>query len=891
MGSVLDQVKEANNQDVSNVMDAVKAANENNIGANDVGYLSVQDIFLDRTRIEQNKWKVIDKDTPQESVSKALSVPRDLVDTSGADFMTRLDFSFSDDIEDIRIKFKKQYPQGEVYRLSYNPQYKSTKPGEEGPHSKKTIDTLVYRERAYDENGEILPITKDSKVKTIEGLDTGYNDIADLGGPALPMAGAILAPYLAPPGIIYAALSMGTGYALGELAKHEINIFGFDSDMSQKEALVDAAREGRDMAVLMAITGGAYKTTKWALQRGASVAMSESSPELKAVQQRAMKFVEEQKGRMPTLDADQLLQENMIAQRLGRQARSTASKAKHKSVAQQHAAAQTLDAESAGSIEVIGKKLINIAKRQYRTTKNRILDSIYGRGRTTLEQGGRSLTTGSKVWQKNEKLRMGAAWTQVDDAAAKSSPVFSLNTATVEGGSTVRQVAWDVKNFVNAEAGMLKAQGVNVAETPIGKLQGIISDIDKISSTQTNYQVLKQLRTRVGQVIEQWPWNSSVNSSQARRLYAALSDSMMNPVNLNPLTAQYSQLASKASGVSKAYYDMLDDAAIRRIIQSSTPASLAADIGKPGSLTPNVRELIDKMPAQYAKRFKESVIYNDVLLNPGGSVASLEKWELTHPEGLQFLLPSKAAKRQLYGVAQDMDTLRASNFAKAIEADAKATDAARTMLLTKGTGPSETKALAASVGEDGVNLLRKGIYHDIVDRSVSATGKYGIPNVNRDTLAAAIKEYKATGAWQHILNPADRLKINGMKAYVDLLYKGAADAGVSLEAAQAITALKSPVTFMSGARVLAVNAIMARVMESRAFTEWAISHNLDKPIVLNLAQSKTRWLGLISEALLEGMEPTQNVNPVSPALEAIYSIPTSPQPIIDYVSEFNIPQG
>lgn len=833
----------------------------------------------------------IDTDTKAKSVSKELNVPMEFIDTSGADFGMRVNFSFSDSDEDIREKFKKDFPQGEIFRLRYTPKASWESTGKE--FSYKETDTLVYREVAYDENGEPLPVTKDSKIKTIEGSGTGINDVADVVGPALPFVGAVAAGPLAPAGVIWGALATGAGYMAGELAKHEINIFAFDSDMTQKEALADAAREGRDMAIIMAVTGGAYKGAKFVAQRGAKIAMSDASAEIKAIRQRAMKWVEEQKGAVEGLNASQVSPENAILGLISNQGMATSATGKHAAVRQQTGPVNVIESDVVSTPEEVGKQLVTIVKRAYTRTENRIRSLVFGRTRATPEQGGTALIEGSRRWQIQEGPRgkLGVEYAIADKLAEQSGPRFALHVAATEEKQSVRQVIYDIKNAVNAEARSLESTGINVAETPIGKLQALINDIDSISSVQFDYKVIKELKTRAGQIIETWPWNSSVNSHQARRLFGTLSDVMMNPVNANPATKAFTEQMAKTNGIARAYYDMMDDKVIRGIISSTNANMLAAELGTPGALTKNVRKMISEMPSEYSSTFKTSVLTNDILLNPGGSTKAIAEWELRHPEGWTFLTGNdKALERSIKSAANSMDELRASNLANVISYQTKNSQSVAELLKKPGTGPSETLALVKSVGEEGREKLRQGMYHDIVDTVVSE-GRRGIPRVDNSALAQIIKEYKKTGAWQHVLTQADRVHLLGMKSYIDLVYKGAQDAGVSLESAKAITELKKPSTFISGAHKLTVNAIAAKIIMSPTFTEWVISHNLGKPIIINSARSKVKFFGLMTEALLEGTEPGQDVDPASKALDAIYDIDLTVKPVVDYLSQLEIPRG
>jgi hypothetical protein len=864
---------------------------------NNIGYL--QQVHLDKKKKEREKKEAIapiKTDTLSESISRELGVPDGMVDDSGAGFRMRANFSFSDTDEDMREKFKKMYPNGEIYRLEYN-QAGTYKDTGDSFLSRNKSSVLVYRENAYDEDGNVLPITESSKVKTIEGAGGGYADIADIAGPSLPMAGSIAVGTLSPPGVLLGALHFGVGYAAGELAKHEINIFAYDSDLSQKEALADAAKEGAEMSVLLAVTGGLYKGAKAVVQRGAKVAMSDASAEIKAIRQRAMTFVESQRGRVATMTAPQVAPENAILERLGSQASSTSAEARHRAVAQQTGPANVLQEDLVKTQETIGAQIAATVRRVYNQTKNTIRTAVFGHRKTTLEEGGTALTQGGQAWVKQEGPRgkLGVEYTKLDAAAEQAKPVFTLNVPVSEGRLSAKQQVYEINNAVNAEVKALEVAGMNVAETPIGKLSTVLREIDRASGIQFNYEVIKQWRTRVGDVIAQWPWNSSINSHHARNLYGTLSDIMMSPVNANPMTRAFTLQAARANGMSRAYYQMLDDPAVRKIIQSTSPAMLAADIGTPLHLTPNVRTMIEQMPGDYARKFKDATLVHDILLNPSGATQSLDNWVVNHPEGWSFLVgKDKVLGRAVKEAARSMDDLRASNLYVAMDAATKNREMAAKLLRAPGTGPNETKALVESVGEQGRQKLREGIYHDIVD-SVVTEGKKGIPMVDGAALKGIIKEYEATGAWQHVLTQADRVHLLGMKSYIDLVYKGAADAGVSLEAAKAITELKKPSTFISGAHKLTVNALAARVIMNPKFVEWVMYHNLGKPIVLNTARSKVRFIGLITEALVEGTEPGQNFDPFSDrtdsAMDFISDIDTNIVPVIDRLSELQIPQG
>jgi hypothetical protein len=865
-----------------------------------IGVITVQDQYLQQRKKEKERqervFQPIKMDTLPDSISREIGVPEEMIDTSGADFKTRLNFSFSDTDEDIRAKFKQQYPQGEIVRLEYYPTGTYKRTGDAFAIRDKS-SVLLYRERAYDDDGKWIPLSEDNKLKTIEGEGTGYKDIADLAGPSLPMAGSIAAGVLAPAGVLWGSLYFGGGYLAGELAKHEINIFGFESEMTQKEAVADAAKEGAEVGLFVAVTGGLYRLGKRLTQQGAKAFLSDASDSIKAIRKNAMEWVESVKARQANvagLSAEQIAPENAILDRLAKQGKSTTAKSRHAEVAQREGPLAVIEADAKGSSEKVGEQLRRQVKRVYRQAKNRIQKEIFGRRRVTSEQGGKALIAGAKGWQRKygPSGEMGREYTKLDALADEAKPVFALNIRHSESELSVREVMHQARTAVMAETQAIVKEGaVNVADTPIGQFGRILDRIDELGNAQFDYRVIKELRTQVGQVIEQWPWNSSINSHYARKVYGALTDVMLNPVNARPGTRAFVDQAVNATAKARAYYDMMDVSKVRQIIRSEDPAQLASSIGSPQALNPMVRKLIDEMPAGYSNTFKRSVLMNDVLLHPGGANARMDEWVLAHPEGWSFLVgKDKVLVREVRRAAEAIDDLRASNLFTA--AKEKDLGVAKTLLRGKDVGPKEVRYLWQNSGVDGREKLRTAMYHDIVN-SVVSEGKHGVPYVDPKKLKSITKEYERSGAWDIVFSNADRIHIDGMQAYINLAYKAGTDAGVSLQAAEAISQLKKPSTFISGAHRLAVNSIVARIISSKNFTQWVATHNLDKPITINNSRSYFKFFALAMEALLESTEPGQQIDPLSGRLESAVDAVggMKVQPIIDRLSEIKIPEG
>jgi hypothetical protein len=490
--------------------------------------------------------------------------------------------------------------------------------------------------------------------------------------------------------------------------------------------------------------------------------------------------------------------ENMIAGRLGSQAESTSKLAQHRLASQQGSVLPAL--KQAKDVDITryqaGKVILSEADKAYKGKLENLRNAL---PRVTARKAGKALKGGIEDFSIKSRKHVSNLYNKVDEAAKIENPVYDLSYA--------KETSSDIRKLVVADGDI----SINVASTPEGRLNSLLDDIDKIEQTQTSYDVLKNLRTRAGELIEVWPWDASVNKGQAKRLYRTLSEIINNPVNSAPKTVSAHKSASSAA---RARFEALDSPSIQKIMKSDNPFKISQEFGEIGGLTDDVMFQMAKWSPQKSKIFKDYVKNNKILMEGDSALGNIKEWQLKDPEGYRFLVPKKE-EADLIKLAVKTDELRNSNIGVLVQAQTKAKDSVRTLLGQKGTSQADIDNIINSFGGRGTkghDALRAGIYEDIIDRTMDE-GKFG-PTISKAKLNKVINEYETNGAI-NLLTREDRVKIKGLQSYLRLIMMRGKDPGVSLEAAQAISNLKHPATFISGVHQLGVNSIMARILMSK----------------------------------------------------------------------------
>lgn len=756
-------------------------------------------------------------------IAENLGIPTEMVDLeTGAKFLDRLDYSMGDTDEEVSNKFLTKYPDGVMMRVSTGPEPKLVDPERAYPLKDYEPSRLMYKENAADET---------ERWKSVEDYGLSVADIADLGGASIPVAASI-GLGLATGGTSVGAqmIAYGGGYAAGYTGKEAIE----EARGQQLEPFKETAKRGAVETGLTALGAGggalAMKPVNVMAGRGLLKTDRTTQQFMKSLQRAKEAGLE-----VEELTVGQQLPTHMAIQRLEAQAHSTSTMAQGKLINQKISAGEALQAVTNLSEYKAGKILQKESQRVYNKELNQLRNQI---GRPSPRKATKAAIEGMQAWQKNYKNDINMGYRSLDSVAKAEQPIFDLANP-VQGNSVIGQ-AMVIKNNVLAstETGL-----VNVSEAPSGALAGIIDDILKLQNVQVDYTVLKALRSRTGKLIEDWPWEADVNKGQAKQLYKALTLNIESPINK---AMGFAKEHSKVSTKARAYYEALDSQSIRRFLQTENTGSLVKQFSKPLSMTDEVIHQIKSpyFPKDKAKIFKDG-LKQEWLLNED-AVKNLARFKMTDETAWRAMV-SKSEEKQLFKLAMDIDDLNISPIGRVVRENIQTKGAVNELLL-KDVTRADLQFLTQNFSPRGKEAARAAIYEDIMDKS--STMVKGVPTLDKKALGETISKYQKSGLWDSpILTKNDRIKIKGLDAYMNLIMYRGKDPGVSLEAAQAFTDLKHPVTFFNGVHKLTVNSLMAKFLSSKTADKIMLGSGKEKfkadPLIAT---------GIIINGLFEGTE-------------------------------------
>ena len=771
-------------------------------------------------------------------IAETLKIDPSNVDVeTGGKFWDRLDYSLSDTDKEVTNKFHAKHPQGVMLRV----------PVETGTR-------LVYKEDAHNDI---------ERWKTVEDYGFSGKDVADIVGSSIPaltsIALGIATEGASVPGQV---LAYSGGYAAGYTGKEAVEqARGYQlepilpsqgvpfSQTTTARGLAGTAETG----LMTGVIGLGSRMVSPLVGKG----VFETSPKVTS----ALRDIEKAKQAglgLEKLSAGQMLPENMIIQRLEAQARSTSKVAQFQMENQLKSTSEALKEIKSVPITQYqaGQKLLKETKRIYNQELNSLKNQM---PRVTPRQANLAATEGMRNWQQAYKSDISMSYRALDEIVQREQPIFDLNRAT-QGGSSVREQVNRIRDYALAQT---DDATINVAGTPIGRLVGIIDDINQIADVQTNYYALKNLRTRAGELIEQWPWESNVNKGQAKALYRTLTQAIENPVNSAP---EFVSAHSAVSARARAYYEALDSPSIRAMLKNENTGQLVKKLSAPNSLTDEVISEMNSsfFPREQLLQFKAGV-KNEILFSGKSALESIKKYKQSDPEAWRFLVP-KSEERTLVNVATKVDNLNKSNFAKVVSENSRTKNTVDNLLLKGNISKADIQYLTNNLSPRGKQAARAGIFEDILDKAQIETK--GIVTIDKQKLTSTLDDYKKSGLWDSpVLTNDDRIKLKGLESYVSLLRYGTKDPGVSLEAAQAITQLKHPSSFISGAHKLAFNSVMAKFLTS----------DLGTKILVNQGGRSLKGDALIRSALIvdglaEGTELGEGDYQLSDYIKMIKSV-------------------
>ena len=697
-------------------------------------------------------------------VSKAAGFP--VLPEPDLPYRVRADLGISDTFTEKQAKFKDYYPDALFYQQPV--------PGKQNP------------EVIYQMPGDERRLLDEPGVVPADILDRPQ-EIA-----TMMMQGAAAA--FGPPGWVAQGLLQAGAPVLTHLVKEGVETGRGYQQEPVTSVLGQAALEG-----VMDLGAGMAMAAPSALIRGPA---KEPIKKLKDDYQAIQDFRALETGIAEPMPY-QYRPDKMIPSRLGAQLESTSEAAQARLAAQEQSASDFLQSARKQQLGKAGVRLTREAENAMNKQKLMLrrdfnLDPETAgaaiQGTFTDEFNKRSRAAINKAYADAGTLAEGVSFDLTGaQATAKrvTAPTLATKTDMVDGALVDMQGKPLTQEAVQSY--------INVAASPgekVGRVSKLLSVIDP---EQQNWEVVKELRSQVGEAIKDIP-NEDAVSGQAKAIYRELTGAIENPIGGAP---QFKDAWRKANGLAKNRFDTFQNDRVLQLMTEASPSQVATDLATdPHLLNPVVRGAVDSYVPE--KRAIFSKAFKNRLLGDPNAAGLLDQWDRLNPKALSWLLPSKKDQTQFRSLVRKADNLKKLPIEKFIQSSSAMID--RGAEILKNTGPAELEQTIRMLGgrkSESFDAMRMFAFDDIMGRA--QVMRDGVPSINPQKLSDAINDYQRRGIWDKVLTKEDKTRIRGLDAYARRVFKSAADTGTSLEQAQAIAALKHPSTFMQGVHALAVN--------------------------------------------------------------------------------------
>lgn len=726
------------------------------------------------------------------AISEALSgdgitfIPSEIDVETGLDFLSRADIALGDSFEEKRRKFKKHHPKGGLFKIVL--------PGDNGVR-------LVFKEDLDN---------PDEAIKTVEEASLSFADLADIAGDLPAALGSAVATRGT--SAIGAAFKGAVGAATGESAKQLVEQARGEQLQPFMESAAQSARVGGE-----ALFGGLLAAPAEKFFRGlAGEGIIRTTPE-----SRALTVAEEtlQAGgtRAAPLMAHQISPEHKVLNRFARQAFSTSTLGERqlkKQAKQLGLVAGAMRDEIIRDPFRVGERTRIMGRRLLREGE-KIIRAGIGK-QVTMRQGERALFKGADDWVAASRNHGKSLYENVDEAAGLENPVFNLSRA--------QRVASDIqRGIVGVSPDMRQAEQLGIVQQArpdapvsesLGALQGVIGDLRKLDPTQDNYNVIKTLRTRLFDIIDNQPWQWDYGKRQAMDLWGALTNTMLNPENQAP---NFVNALRQASTYWRERANLLQVPAIQQLINQNRQNTglLAVRFSEPNGLIPEIRAIMldPRLGARGARQWEQFRTAAKMrLLQDEGAVARYRQWQRKDPESLDMIVP-KGERNNFLRLAEANDDFTRNRVARVVEETEQSSRVVSELLKDQdAAGIGNLLRFYGGPGSEGHKTLRAGVFHHFITESLQEDAK-GVTSVSFNKVRQLWNEYNRNGILDRLLLPGDKAKLFTLKEY-SRFFEIAGDPGVSLEAAQAITDLKHPSSFFRGVHKLGMNTMMARILQS-----------------------------------------------------------------------------
>jgi len=418
---------------------------------------------------------------------------------------------------------------------------------------------------------------------------------------------------------------------------------------------------------------------------------------------------------------------------------------------------KTLDKAVRGNIDQPALK--SITKRVSESFKN-LSDTFIrriGRSAPKASKGGKALQQGVEEYDL-------AARKIVDDlytlARQTEEPQFDFKV--------LQNLAQDLragsKGAIDPQTeGLLKQ--IEAIEGPISLSEGgVVSIADQLRNVRTGAYSAKNIPT--GDVASQ-------ATGQANDLFKAINKTLDNPTNPNP---EFKAAWKKAATAARTRFETLEKAVIVKVAKTENPAELVSQLAKPGQVDKllTLRNTVDS--AKY-KEFTDEFVAS-VFDNPAGAKATLDGFD---QETLDVLLP-RSEQGFLKKIGTELARITDVGVDETIERQVRNKNFIGSLI--ENANPRRTSTIMRAANETNNKAMRESLRAGVFDWAWDGIVKQGKKlEINQPLLKSRIDALKKSGMWGFL--PASDRQLLGDVEVVSRAFRRVIDAGTSIQAAEA----------------------------------------------------------------------------------------------------------
>jgi hypothetical protein len=696
-------------------------------------------------------------------------------------------------------------------------------------------------------------LNAEDKWKAVNPKGPDWGDVGELGGaiPELVGGTAALLSSKNPSmllGTLRATLGGGAGQTLEE-GGESLAGYEFNSESIPQAALFEGGGYLGGSLIAKPIAVGLNAVRGTTIQPSAEV--------LQAYQRIQNQFG---KGDFPDLMPQQLVPDNEILRRTAMQARAASDDRVGIAGREADQDAFALDELNKLRPTRANAELLGDVQAGLQGYRDEAFQGIVGRSGipiATSDTVGRSVKGGvTKDWLEQSRKAVEKRYESVGQAAREENPVFDLTNVKdtarelrrgIEGTSTeVTERATGQMDVITGKPITrtdVDVTGVRVSEMD-SNLASVLRDIEKLDPQQASYEVIKQLRTRLGKAYESYL--PSFSEGGAKRLYSELTNSLRNPIN-SASTPKYLRSIQEANEAARKRFSVLEKSSVRKLFADDDVFAIGSRITQPGGLTDDVYEAL--RASGRLGDLKAGVAQN--IFKQDNPARTLRMWDQDAPEMLGKLF-NKTELKVMRETTAKLNALYSEPGQQMLNKLNANTASVRDLLNNSGFVNLERTVSAMERTNPGARqALKEAVYMDFLERAVVNRG--GKDVIDRKVFNELFAEYEKAGALKTLMNKTDIERLRALDDYLRLTNKVMPDTGSSLAVAEDVAkmthALHSPKRAVEGGLNLYVKARLSKFLASPAGHKVLLRGMEKEPYSLGWMKS----LGL----LLGSLEPEQ----------------------------------